>query len=163
MLCLATNNTAKSYKTMDNDLTKRVKSILRNHDEIFYPVKQLYKNKHLNQELPPFESFVNELRLQPDLVVTQNFKTKDDQDPVVMLKERIPTLDEIMTNVRTNIGNTLENLNTAYTSGIQEMTPEEEDMLLEAMARTKNLQEEMERMFVSAREKPPVTDSAEGE
>jgi hypothetical protein len=148
---------------MDNDLIKRVKSILRNHDEIFYPVKQLYKNKMLNQELPPFESFVNDLRLQPDLIVTQNFKSRNDQDPVVMLRERIPTLEEIITNVRANIGNTLENLNSAYTSGIQEMTPEEEDMLLEAMARTKNLQEEMERMFAAAKEKPPVKKSTEGD
>ncbi len=148
---------------MDNDIIKRVKSILRTHDEIFYPLKKLYQNKQLSQDLPSFESFVNELRLQPDLVITQNFKTRDDQDPVVMLKERIPTLEEIMTNVRTNIGNTLENLNSAYTSGITEMTPEEEDMLLEAMARTKNLQQEMERMFAAAREKPPANDPNEGD
>jgi len=138
---------------MDNDIFKRVKSILRNHDEIFYPVRKLYKNKLISQELPSFETFVNELRSQPDLVVTKNLQTKDDQDPVVMLKERIPTLNEIINNVRTNIGSTLENLNSAYASGIKEMTPEEEDMLLEAMARTKNLQQEMERMFAETRAK----------
>jgi hypothetical protein len=138
---------------MSDDIFKRVKSILRNHDEIFYPVRKLYQNKLIGHQLPSFAAFVDQLRSQPDLVVTKNLKDKDDHDPVVMLKERIPTLDEIITNVRSNIGNTLENLNSAYATGIKEMTPEEEDMLLEAMARTKNLQQEMERMFAEAKGK----------
>jgi hypothetical protein len=122
---------------MDDDTLIKLKSILRGHNEIFFPVKELYNNRLISSDLPPLESLVQELRAQPDLVVTKNLKTRDEDDPVVMLKERIPTLNEIIAKVRASIGGTLENLNQTYTAGIGEMTSDEEDLLLETMRRTK--------------------------
>ena len=135
---------------MNKDVLAKVKNILRAHEEIFFPVKELYNNRLVSPDLPPFEELVQELKTQPDLVVTKNLKTRDENDPVVMLKERIPTLNEIVAKVRASIGGTLENLNQAYTAGIGEMTSDEEDLLLETMRRTKTLREEMEKMFADA-------------
>jgi hypothetical protein len=145
---------------MNNDTLIKVKKILRYHEEIFFAVKDLYKIRLLNHELPPLDELVRELKSQPDLVVTQNLRTGEQSDPVVMLRERIPTLEGIISRVRASLAGTLENLNKAYAAGIGTMAPEEEDLLLEALQRTKKLGSEMERMFADARERQKKTDTA---
>ncbi|MCU0989429.1 MAG: hypothetical protein MUE63_07575, partial [Xanthomonadales bacterium] len=92
---------------MNKDTLTKVKHLLRGRDEIFYPVRELYNNKLLGPELPPMDELVAELRSQPDLVVSKNLGTSDENDPVVMLRERIPSLDEIIGRVRDSIGSTL--------------------------------------------------------
>jgi hypothetical protein len=144
---------------MNKDIMAKVKNILRGHDEIFFPVKELYNNRLVSPDLPPFDDLLRELKEQSDLVVTRNLKTRDGDDPVVMLRERIPTLDEIIAKVRTSIGGTLDNLNQAYAAGIGEMAPAEEDMLIETMRRTKQLRDEMERMFAEAKQRPDKTNA----
>jgi hypothetical protein len=138
---------------MDKDTLTKVKLVLRGREEIFFPVKELYNNHLLGPELPPMEELVAELKAQPDLVVTRNLGTRDENDPVVMLRERIPSLEDIIDRVRDSIGSTLENLTKAYDAGLPGMSREEEDQMLEALQRTKELRDEMERMFADARQR----------
>ncbi len=135
---------------MDKDTIIKIKNLLRDYPEVFFPVRNLYQNRLIGMDLPPFHKLVDELRSHPDLVVTKNIKTRDENDPVVMLRERIPTLEEIVGEIRSGIGNTLDNLSRAYNAGIDGMSPEEEDMMLEAMRRTRDLRNEMERIFAEA-------------
>jgi hypothetical protein len=146
---------------MNKDTLTKVKHLLRGRDEIFYPVRELYNNKLLGPELPPMDELVAELRSQPDLVVSKNLGTSDENDPVVMLRERIPSLDEIIGRVRDSIGSTLENLTKAYDAGLPDMSREDEDRMLEALQRTKDLRDEMERMFADARSR--ATKKEDGE
>lgn len=146
---------------MNKTILAKVKMILRDNEEIFFPLRDLYNNRLLSPDLPPLDELIRELKAQPDLVVTQNLKNRYENDPVVMLKERIPTLDEIIAKVRTSIGGTLENLNQAYTTGIGEMAPDEEDLLLETMQRTKKLKEEMELMFAETKQRSGKIDAGQ--
>jgi hypothetical protein len=132
---------------MNKDTIVKIKSILRNHPDIFFPLKKLYTNNLVGADLPSIQELIAELKTQPDLVITKNLRTRDEDDPVVMLRERIPTLDEIASKIDDSINGTLENLNQVYSAGIGGMAQEEEDLLLEAMRRTKNMRTEMERLF----------------
>lgn len=148
---------------MNKDTLTKVKHMLRGRDEIFFPIKELYNNRLIGPELPPMDELVAELRAQPDLVVTKNLGTSDESDPVVMLRERIPSLDEIIGRVRDSIGSTLENLTKAYDAGLSDMSREDEDRMLEALQRTKDLRDEMERMFADAKARAVKNDDRDGE
>lgn len=162
-----TDNKARNIRGLSPSIARRIKELLREDPDFLVPVKKLMRHFLKDEPLPEYHEFLALLKADPDLVVMDLEDKSEDEDwdekemealgyytgPRVRLKDRVPSPADIAAILKRHTDRMMEALGQAYCLGVEDFTEEEEDGMLELLARAKNLRDSVQKAISVSKKK----------
>jgi hypothetical protein len=154
-------------KMISKEAQEAIISILEKAEDFYVPVKKIWKElRSQGYELGEFDDFLRALKKDKKFEISE-FKDQDLKDgkemeelgfysgPRVKLKSRKITKEDMERIILKHMQNMIDNLVKAYQVSPEDLSPEEEDKLIEIMRKAKDLKEKIKATF-----KPKKEDSS---
>lgn len=149
---------------MNNNILDLIISPLETEPDFYIPIKKLWNvlKRGCNFEVPPFDEFITLIRKDGRFIVesTGNAPWEEDPEetaqmeelnyyagPKVRLSSRLPTKNDMERIVLKQTQRIIDSLVKAYENRPEDLPEEDECQLIETMAKTKKLKEEIQKAF----------------